>query len=626
MKLLFKNADRLLDGIRLLTDDLKIVLTDRHADMTVTVCESAKDQLCISLQGDHASITYGGGKSRFFRGLATLIGWVKDGITEKEEDLSPTFSFNGAMVDMSRNAVMNVITVKLMMRKMALMGMNVFMLYTEDTYEIEGRPYFGYLRGRYTANEIKELDAYALSLGIELIPCIQTLGHLATALRWSATAPYKDTADVLLTGEEETYRLIDDMIRTVANTFTSRRIHIGMDETHTLGTGKSLDQNGYHPREELFFGHLKKVAEIAEKYGLSPMMWSDMFFRMSGKGLEALRDYDIRVKLREDISDFIPLNVQQVFWDYYSPDEEFYSENIKKHRQLGDHTLFAGGIWTWSGHCPFFSRSIKHTVPALEACRKQGIREVLATVWHNGAECSLILSAALLALYADYGYLGRYDEESVARCFRYATGENYHDFLKLELPEHPDESVVACTRALLYSDPLLGLVDRHTEQIETAEYYQKVLRELSPLGEEYAPALGTIRALTDLLINKADFCVRLTRAYRDGNREALAELAGECDVILQKIDILRAEHRAAWMQYNKPFGWEVHDIRYGGLTARFETTKARISDYLANRIAAIEELEEERLRIDCRPEESEPFGKQFLWYSYSSFISGGRLG
>jgi len=615
-----------MDGIRLLSDDLKIAPTDDGADITITVCESREDILCISLQGDRASITYGGGKARFFRGLATLVGWINDGITEKEECLTPTFSLNGSMVDVSRNAVMNLSTVKLMMRKMALMGMNAFMLYTEDTYEIKERPYFGYMRGRYTAEELKELDAYALALGIELIPCIQTLGHLSTALRWATTAPYKDTSDVLLVGEEETYRLIEEMFRTVANTFTTKRIHIGMDETHSLGTGQSLDKNGYHPREELFFKHLNRVAKIAEQYGLQPMMWSDMFFRMAGRGLENFRDYDPRVVFPDNIADNIPKNVQQVFWDYYRPDEEFYAVNIEKHRDLGDNTMFAGGIWMWSSHCPLFSHSIANTVPALEACRKKGVREVVATVWHNGSESSLILSLALLALYADYDYRGCYDPNSIARCFRYATGESYEDFLKLELPEHPDKAVFTCTRALLYNDPLLGLVDKHVERLEnTSAYYAKVLEELSPLGNDYAPAFQTVRALTDLLINKADFGVRLAQAYRENDRATLASMAEECDVIIEKICTLRKEHRAAWMQYNKPFGWEVNDIRYGGLKARFESTKERIAEYLSGSLSTIEELEEERLRFDCAPEDANPFGKQFFWYSYSSYTTAGRL-
>ena len=40
----------------------------------------------------------------------------------------------------------------------ALMGLNLVMLYTEDTYEVEGWPYFGYMRGRYSREELEAID------------------------------------------------------------------------------------------------------------------------------------------------------------------------------------------------------------------------------------------------------------------------------------------------------------------------------------------------------------------------------------------------------------------------------------------------------------------------------------
>ena len=55
---------------------------------------------------------------------------------------------------------------------MALMGMNLGMMYTEDTYEVPGQPYFGYQRGRYTYEELHALDDYADMLGIEQM-CIR---------------------------------------------------------------------------------------------------------------------------------------------------------------------------------------------------------------------------------------------------------------------------------------------------------------------------------------------------------------------------------------------------------------------------------------------------------------------
>ncbi len=63
----------------------------------------------------------------------------------------------GVMVDCSRNAVMTVDTVKKFIDALRKMGYNMLMLYTEDTYEVDNQPWFGYLRGRYSKVEMKEI-------------------------------------------------------------------------------------------------------------------------------------------------------------------------------------------------------------------------------------------------------------------------------------------------------------------------------------------------------------------------------------------------------------------------------------------------------------------------------------
>ena len=75
----------------------------------------------------------------------------------------------GTMVDCSRNAVMNVPAVKKWIDVTAAMGYNTLMLYTEDTYEVDGQPYFGYMRGRYSKAELRELDDYEAEKVMELI-------------------------------------------------------------------------------------------------------------------------------------------------------------------------------------------------------------------------------------------------------------------------------------------------------------------------------------------------------------------------------------------------------------------------------------------------------------------------
>ena len=71
---------------------------------------------------------------------------------------------------------------------MALMGYTQLMMYTEDTYTVDTQPFFGYLRGRYSVQELQQLDRFAQRLGIELVPCIQTLGHMERFLHWQKAA------------------------------------------------------------------------------------------------------------------------------------------------------------------------------------------------------------------------------------------------------------------------------------------------------------------------------------------------------------------------------------------------------------------------------------------------------
>ena len=136
--------------------------------------------------------------------------------------------------------------------------------------------------------------------------------------------------------------------------------------------------------------------------------------------------------------------------------------------------------------------------------------------------------------------------------------------------------------------------------------------------------MEVIRALADTLINKADFGLRLKKAYDSRDNASLTSMVTECDIISDKLKALREVHRKAWMEYNKSFGWEVHDIRYGGLIARFDTVKNRISAYLSGEIPTIEELEVTALRFDGMPEGTD-FTTRFLWLPYTTIATPGIL-
>ena len=612
MDIKFLNAEKLIDGISLLKDDLGFVFSE-IASFNIEAEEIEEDKLILFLKDNYAKISFKE-KARFFRGLAYVIDCFKNGVKEKEISETPLFTTNGAMFDMSRNGVMNVESVKLLFRKMALMGLNTFMLYTEDTYEVDGYSYFGHLRGRYTKDEMKELDSYALKLGIELIPCIQTLGHLATHLKWADAGRYKDGNSTLFVGSEETNRLIDAMFKTISQCFTSKRVHIGMDETFDLGTGNSLEVNGYRPREELFFEQMATVRELAKKYGLKPMMWSDMIFRLAGKNISPYFDYHRDVVFTPEVIAKIPKGVQPVFWDYYNEDQSWYDVNVEKHQAVfEDEMMFAGGVWLWSGFFPLYSVSFSKTISALTSMKEHNAKEVMATVWHNGSEGSHIMALAGLSWYASFDYCGGFDMDNIKETFRISCNGNYDDMMLFEKPEQAIEGVETCSRAFLYSDPLLGIADKHFSL--NKDFYTEATETIKNIevADIFKPATDMFVKLSELFINKADFGLRLKDAYDKKEKSVLENLLKECDLIIEKVIAVKDAHRASWYKYNKSFGWEVHDIRYGGVIARFETVKKVLRDYLDGRIGKIEELEEERLPI------AKDLFNTFRWAGYSKY-------
>lgn len=60
-------------------------------------------------------------------------------------------------------------------------------------------------------------------------------------------------------------------------------------------------------------------------------------------------------------------------------------------------------------------------------------------------------------------------------------------------------------------------------------------------------------------------------------------------------DQYKSAYQAQWMQENKPHGFDVQDIRLGGLMQRVKTCRARLEDYCAGRLDRLEELEAAQL-------------------------------
>ncbi|KAH9821762.1 family 20 glycoside hydrolase [Melampsora americana] len=547
------------------------------------------------------------------------------------------FDTLGIMIDCSRNGVLLLNRLKELIRFMSLMGINMLQLYTEDTYQIDNEPFFGYFRGPYTHLELEEIDHYADSFGIEVIPCIQTLGHLGQMLQWPRYGGMRDTHEVLLVGSEEVYQFIEKMIVSITSPLKSKKIHIGMDEAHGVSEGRYRQLFGHQDSTLVFTNHLRRVNEICKKHGLKPMIWSDMLFCLEAKNNSLGAYYDSNHSISPELVQSIPPEIDLVYWDYYHTTPEPYLNKINQHRQLNFKTpAMASGIWTWSRFwtaLPFTIETIGASMKAIKDPRLD-VKIAMTTIWGDeGNECDMKRTeiqedqswSALpgLLYFAEHGYTPNEEIEVELLKIKFdgICGGSFDEFVyasKLDdlQPENQLKDDKArftpnLSKWLIWEEPFYSILspqyaghdlERHYDEL--VQYLTKAISNETGTGlsrsrmEEFPlnSRLKLPKLIAEVLRLKCHLRDRLVNAYERLDYESLRALAGEgsesrMSRLIELVQTLWIYHRELWMSMYKPFGWEVLELRYGGLRSRLETMRFRLNEFMKGRLERLEELE-----------------------------------
>ncbi|HHG7536659.1 TPA: beta-N-acetylhexosaminidase [Streptococcus pneumoniae] len=570
-------------------------------DVEVSVAQS--DQASISIKGEdgHYQLTYRK-PHQLYRALSLLVTVLAEADKVEIEEQA-AYEDLAYMVDCSRNAVLNVASAKQMIEVLALMGYSTFELYMEDTYQIEGQPYFGYFRGAYSAEELQEIEAYAQQFDMTFVPCIQTLAHLSAFVKWGVkeVQELRDVEDILLIGEEKVYDLIDGMFATLSKLKT-RKVNIGMDEAHLVGLGRYLILNGVVDRSLLMCQHLERVLDIADKYGFHCQMWSDMFFKLMSADGQYDRDVEIPEETRVYL-DRLKDRVTLVYWDYYQDSEEKYNRNFRNHHKISHDLAFAGGAWKWIGFTPHnhFSRLV--AIEANKACRANQIKEVIVTGWgDNGGETAQFSILPSLQIWAELSY--RNDLDSLSAHFKTNTGLTVEDFMQIDLanllPDLPGNlSGINPNRYVFYQDVLCPILDRHMTPEQDKPHFAQAAGTIADIKEKagnYAYLFETQAQLNAILSSKVDVGRRIRHAYQADDKESLQQIARqELPELRSQIEDFHALFSHQWLKENKVFGLDTVDIRMGGLLQRIKRAESRIEVYLAGQLDRIDELEVEIL-------------------------------
>ncbi len=581
-------------------NEIKNLVFDTIGYKTATEFEVTESDGVFAEKKD-GKITVGGKTIPMLARAFFLAGMKeKNGEESFKVEEKPHFSRIGAMLDVSRNGVLKVESVKKYINYMVSVGMNVLLLYMEDTYEVEGYPYMGYLRGRYSVEVLKEIDDYAYSLGVEVVPCIQTLGHMSQFMRWAGekAGVEKSTFDCLLVDDEKTYEFLEACFKTLSGALRSDQINIGMDEAPGMNRGKFYDIHGTTEYYDVFMKHLRRICEICDKYNLKPAMWSDMICHCYSP---IKRYHDIQIKFDEKIKKELPENIAMAYWNYGA---DTYDILLGEHKRLDRDVHFAGGAQTWFGYLPWYAVAADNAHKGLKACLKNNIDFVYTTIWNDdGCETNQFLALNTLPYYTEYCFKGvACTEKDIFEAAEFLTGISEEDAqimfdvnLRIDddTPTFDDKTVFL--RDLFYSDVLYDMGSSAENCAIVLPKIQENVKKLAASPEkcggfyEYAYYVQAITAI------KAELRINLRKEYKNGNKEYIRTV---CEKTLPELILcyekLYKIFKTMWLRDYKPFGLETISNRFGGIVQRLKDITERMEAYLSDG-TPLYELEEEVL-------------------------------
>lgn len=170
-------------------------------------------------------------------------------------------------------------------------GYNTLVLYLENAVRTKSFQFFSE-KDTYSQEEIIKIIDYATSKGIDVVPALETLGHLEKFFAYDELIPLaeKDEFEVgrKLYGHKYTcgcvsnpdfISFMDTYIKEVVALFPGKFVHVGLDETFNFAVCEKCQErirNG-ESAKELFLKHVLHVYEVISSLGKTMMMWDDFF-------------------------------------------------------------------------------------------------------------------------------------------------------------------------------------------------------------------------------------------------------------------------------------------------------------------------------------------------------------
>ena len=480
----------------------------------------------------------------------------------------PDLATRGVMLDISRDKVPTMETLYALVDRLASMKVNQLQLYSEHTFAYRNHGEVNATASPLDADDIRSLDAFCRERHVELVPNQNCLGHMN---RWLAHERYRPLA-IAPDGFVDPYgisraamtlepknpgslALIRELLGELLPLFTSRRVHVGLDEAWELP----------HARMDDFLGWVATLRALPELGGREMLMWGDM---LSG---------------RRDLLGSLPDGVTVCEWGY--DDWYPFDERCADLAAAGVPFWVAPGTSSWLSILGRMTNARATCRRAAEAARAHGGTGYLNTDWgDNGHLQQAVVSEPALA----YG-------AAVSWCLDANADLNLADALSTHVFGDPTGMLADAVLALGDAHRLITPQFPNMSALVASLYYPQLpvgrgLTEgLAPeeLDRVQACLDGARRSATDSRPSRTDtaqlvdetvfetdlvaLLVRDTRSRLAGDGTIGSVPAGARKQLTTELDGLIERYQALWLARNRAGGLQDSLAWLRNLRGAYET-------------------------------------------------------
>ncbi len=470
----------------------------------------------------------------------------------------PDFENRAFMLDISRDRVPKMETLKKLVDLLSELKYNQLQLYMEHTFAYEGHEAVWKDYSPLTHEEILELDEYCKEHFIELVPNQNCFGHLE---KWLSHDEYRHLAECpegfvfpwgtpsgpfsLSPAVPEALKFVESLLDELLPHFSSSKVNVGADETFDLGLGRSKELCERLGKGKVYLGFLLGLYGIVKRHGRTMMFWGDI------------------IKNYPELIEELPRDVIALLWGY--EEDHPYESECELFASKGVSFYVCPGTSSWNSFVGRIDNALGNIKNAILNGKRFGASGFLLTDWgDNGHPQHLPVSILPIVYAAALGW-NCSKEPSVAELLRetdvhvfegeplseklYTLGSFYRN-LSVRLP-NASVYFVALMHPERFLENLDALSEEDVRTIEKdLEQTENIFHQLLSLRNE------SNRLVIDQILNNAEM-LKLAMEWI-----LIAKKYGRIDLINEpswkkfeaEFTKVVEEYKKLWLEVNRPGG------------------------------------------------------------------------